>query len=61
MVHPGRNVCLATLSLRIHEPSRETFTSNHVRILLEKQYSLSDIMKTIFKKESTDYASIYGL
>lgn len=39
---PGKKrVCLATLSLRIHEPSRETFIRNHVRILLEKQVIFS--------------------
>lgn len=54
MVHPGRNVCLATLSLRIHQPSRETFTSNHVRILLEKQviFSLGYYENNFFKKKN---------
>lgn len=37
---------------RIHEPSRETFTSNHVRILLEKQviFSLGDYENNFLKK-----------
>lgn len=61
MVHPGRKVCLATLSLRIQEPSREMFTSNHVRILLEKQviFSLGYYENNFFFKKRINRLSFH--
>lgn len=45
---------LTTLALKIHEPYREMFIRNHVRILLEKQIIFSlRYYENIFKNQQT--------